>query len=120
MLADFLLALESLGKNLITLDLGVWNLDGYHLASLHIDGTKNRGHIAPRNDAFHAVVIELVAGINVKSSPAGQPPLFRAGCDIPGVEGEDIGLVGHNHPQADLVGRRIVSVRFRTTLSRCR
>jgi len=73
MSAYILLALKTLEENLITFHLGVWKLDGYLPACPGVGGTVNRGHVAAGNDAVNAVVIELVAGINMESSFAGWP-----------------------------------------------
>jgi hypothetical protein len=66
--AYFLLALKTFEENLVTLHLGVWKLDGYLPACPDVGGTINRGHVAAGNDGVNAVVIELVAGINLESS----------------------------------------------------
>ncbi len=82
--ADFLFALEAFGEDLIAFDLRVRKLDDDLAARLDIGGAVYRGYVTAGDDAINAVVIELVAGINLKSSFAGLPhPYFTSEAILP-------------------------------------
>src|SRR5207245_4606831 len=62
-LADFLLTMKALEEDRVALHLGMRDLDGNRAAGAQVDAAKDRGHTAARRNAFDAVMIELIAGM---------------------------------------------------------
>ncbi len=62
-LADLGFALKTVVKHGIGLHFRMWNLDRHLAAVAHVRGAKNGCHAAAGHQAFDAVVVELLAGM---------------------------------------------------------
>ena len=63
LLADFLFAMETVEEYRVGFHFRMRNLDGDGSAVAQVRAAKNRRHAAAGDQAFDAVVIELVAGM---------------------------------------------------------
>src|ERR1700674_5774362 len=69
LLADFFFPSEAVKEKRVGLHFRMWNLDRDGLAGAQVRAAENGRHPAPGDNAFDAVVIELVAGM--KSTHGG-------------------------------------------------
>ena len=62
-LSNVLFAMEALEENGVALHFGVGDLDGDRAAGQEVSAAEDGGHAASRDDAFDAVMVELVARV---------------------------------------------------------
>ena len=79
LLPDFAFALKAIVEHRIGLHFRMWDFDRDLAAIAQIGGAKDRGHAAAGDQAFNAVMVELVAGMKchalgakARESPAGK------------------------------------------------
>ena len=63
LLANLFFALEAIVEKRIGFHFRMGNFDGYGTPALQVGGAINRGHTAPGDEVFQAVMIELGTGV---------------------------------------------------------